>query len=84
MRSISSKARGNGLELGPAEVELEGEPVQALLDTGSPATIVSLEFLPEASAKKKPLSQSPDAWRKEMESQHHWPCAIMGVGGSQL
>ena len=32
MHSISSKARGNGLELGPvpmAEVELEGEPVQA-------------------------------------------------------
>ena len=45
MYSISSKG---GSELGPvltAEVLLEGEAVEALLDTGSPVTIVSLEFL---------------------------------------
>ena len=88
MRSVSSKARGNGLGLGPvpmAEVELEGEPVQALLDTGSPATIVSLEFLLKASAKKKPLSQSPDAWRKEMGRRlEPTPLALRNYGGGQL
>ena len=26
-------------------VEVEGEPVEALLDTGSPVTIISLEWL---------------------------------------
>lgn len=34
--------------LGPTsstEVELEGVPVKALVDTGSPTTIVSLKFL---------------------------------------
>ena len=65
-----------------AEVELEGEPVQALLDTGSPATIV---FLLEASAKKKPLSQSPDAWRKEMERRlEPTPLAMRNYGGEWL
>ena len=37
-----------------AEVEVEGVPVQALLDTGSPVTIVLLEFL---------ISAIPD-WKK--------------------
>ena len=41
MYSISSKVDVGGVELGPvpmAEVVLEGEPVEALLDTGSPVT----------------------------------------------
>ena len=38
-----------GLGLGPTlttEVELEGSPVKVLVDTGSPCTIVSLDYLP--------------------------------------
>ena len=46
-----------GPHLGPtptAEVELEGERVEALLDTGSPVTIVSLSFLLQLLARKRP------------------------------
>jgi len=42
------------LNLGPTiytEVEFEGIPVQAMLDTGSPVTIVSLKFALAALAK---------------------------------
>ena len=34
------------------EVELEGSPVKALIDTGSPVIIVSLSFLINALAKQ--------------------------------
>ena len=54
MHSISSKE--SGVELGPvpsALVEFEGEQVKALLDTGSPVTIVSLVFLLKVWAKKR-------------------------------
>ena len=35
-----------------ATVELEGEPVDALLDTGSPVTVVSLDHLLQVWAKQ--------------------------------
>jgi len=39
---------------------LEGVETEALLDTGSPVTIVSLPFLLEALAKQKREEPSPD------------------------
>ena len=56
--------------LGPTlttEVKLEGIPVKALVDTGSPSTIVSLKFLVEALAKQKKLNESPAQWRERVE-----------------
>ena len=41
-----------------AEVKLEGSKTDALLDTGSPARIVSLEFFIEARLKQKSDDQS--------------------------
>ena len=61
MYSITGEACGTAVELGPvptAEVMLEGEPVVALLDTGSPVTLVSLEFLLQVLAKRKPHEQT--------------------------
>lgn len=61
-----------GAVLGPtitAEVELEGEPVKALIDTGSPVTIVSLEWLLHALAKQRPPGQSPDEWEREVKAK---------------
>lgn len=43
-----------GSDLGPTllvQVEFEGSPVNALLDTGSPVSIVSLQFLLQALAR---------------------------------
>ena len=41
-------------------VEVEGEPVEALLDTGSPVMIISLEWLLQLLAKQRQKDQSPN------------------------
>ena len=48
-------------------MKLEGIPVKALVDTGSPSTIVSLKFLVEALAKQKKPDESPAQWRERVE-----------------
>ena len=77
-----------GLELGPTlttEVELEGVPVQALLDTGLPATIVSLNLILELLASKRPKAQSPADWRKEVEKRlEPSTVTLQNYGGGQL
>jgi hypothetical protein len=40
-------------------------PTQALIDTGSPATVVSLEFLLDIFDKEKTEQHSPAEWRME-------------------
>ena len=58
--------------LGPilmVEVECEGTPTKALVDTGSPVTIVSLKFLINALARQRAPEQSSTDWRKEVESR---------------
>ena len=57
-------------KLGPvltSIVEVEGEPVEALLDTGSPVTIISLEWLLQLLAKQHHKDQSPNEWKAEIE-----------------
>ena len=86
MHSISSKE--SGVELGPdpsALVEFEGEQVKALLDTGSPVTIVSLVFLLKVWAKKRTSEQSPEEWRKQVEKKlEPTPVALRNYGGGRL
>ena len=84
MHSISSKAEENSLELGvvpKTEVELEGELVRGLLDTGSPVTIVSLQVW----ARKKLQGQSPAEWKAQVE---RWleptPLTLRNYGGGRL
>ena len=67
LSSIDEHNRGH---LGPvinAQVELEGVTTNALLDTGSPATIVSLEFLIKARLKQKPANQSREEWEESFK-----------------
>ena len=61
-------------KLGPvltSIVEVEGEPVETLLDTGSPVTIIALEWLLQLSAKqhRKDHDQSPNEWKVEVENR---------------
>ena len=74
--------------LGPTitrEIELEGNTVQALLDTGSPVTIASLEWLLQALAKKCPSTQGVDAWEEEVKAHLAPPSVcLQGYGGTQL
>ena len=62
MRVLKSVNGEEGNSLGPtlsAHVEFEESPVKALLDTGSPVTIVSMRFLLQAPVKQKPREQDP-------------------------
>ena len=52
-----------------AEVELEGVPVEAMLDTGSPVTIVSLNCLLVALAKSQPPGQTPEEWKAKVKER---------------
>ncbi len=74
--------------LGPtptAKVELEGNPVVALLDTGSPVTIVSLKFLVETLAKQRQKEQSPSDWRAMVEERLEEPTVtLQNYGGMRL
>ena len=89
-------ARMNGIttasspdpKLGPtltANMELEGSSVRALLDTGSPVTIVDLGFLLEALAKKRNKNQKPAEWREAVEERLERPTiALQDYSGGQL
>ena len=68
-----------------ATVLLEGVPVEALLDTGSPVSIVSLEKLLDALARTRPPGQTPEEWKKEMQSRFVLPSVVLkNYGGGEL
>ena len=65
MHRISSE--GTGSTLGPTpttEVKLDGVPVKALLDTGSPISIVSLDVFLNAAKENRATGQSPAEWEE--------------------
>ena len=73
-------ARMHGIKAGPSdqspmgpvptsEVELEGSTTQALLDTGSPVSFISLDFFLRAASAKKTPHQSPADWGREVRKR---------------
>lgn len=67
-------------KLGPtptARVQLEGAEAEALLDTGSPVSIVSLQFLLEVLAKQRQKDRSPAAWRAMVEQRLESPTVTL-------
>ena len=88
MHGISSPDAKDNPHLGPiiySEVQLEGIPVQALLDTGSPATIVSLEFLIEARWKTKPPHLTRKKWEEDFKKKLKSPeITLQNYGGDRL
>ena len=74
--------------LGPTlrtQIVLEGESIEALVDTGSPATIVSLECIVSILAKRRPPTQSPEQWRKAVEKRLKKPSLnLNNYGGGEL
>ena len=71
MHVLTGKDR-DGSSLGPTptvEVLFEGVPTRALLDTGSPVTIVSLNFVLQALAKQRKESQTPTEWEQEVKAR---------------
>jgi len=75
---VSDPTTGD-LQLDPVLISLvavEGELVEALLDTGSPVSIIQLESLLEIWAKQRHQSQTPADWRTEVES-HLEPTSLV-------
>ena len=69
MHGISSIG---SVQLGPiltTFVEVEGVTIEALLDTGSPVTIIELESLLQILAKQRDPDQTPTEWRAAVEAR---------------
>ena len=67
-------------QLGPTiwtEVQFEGSPVKALVDTGSPATIVGLKFALKVLATKRQPGQSPQEWATYVQSRMQQPTVTL-------
>ena len=88
MRVLKSANGDKRNSLGPtlsAHVEFEGSPVKALLDTGSPVTIVSMRFLLQALAKQKPREQDSTEWVAAVKSRLEPPSLMLyNYGGDEL
>jgi len=81
MHGITSDPPTGDLPLGFVLISLvavEGELVEALLDTGSPVSIIQLESLLQIWAKQCHPSQTPADWRTEVES-HLEPTSLTTV-----
>ena len=79
MHGITSEPSTGNVQLNPvlkALVEVEGEPVEALLDTRSPVTIIQLEAFLEILAKQLHPGQTPSEWRTMVES-HLEPTSLI-------
>ena len=66
-------------------MKFEGKPVQALLDTGTPVTIVSLGFLLQTLAKQCPVSQTVAEWQVVVKARLQPLSVILqSYGGKDL
>lgn len=48
-----------------AEISVNGVPTKALIDTGSPATIVLLNFVMSIMLAEREQQQTPEQWRAD-------------------
>ena len=72
MHALKPKGEAQGLVLGPAisvELLLERQPVNALGDTGSPITIVSIDCLLDVLAKLRTPNQTLEEWKQEVKDR---------------
>ena len=87
--------RLHGIEAGPrraqlgpvltVEIQAERVPAQTLVDTGSPATIVDLEFLVNTLAKRCEEGQSPSEWMVAVEKRFQsLSLPLKSYGGHEL
>ena len=88
MHGLSPTNKTQDSQLGPtltAKVQVEGVSVQALLDTGSPATIISLDLILRVLAAKKPKEQTPEQWKNEMRQKlKPSTLSLQNYGGGRL
>ena len=85
---ISPTSKPKQGRLGPlvnTQVELQGVETAALLDTGFPTSIASLEFLVEAKLKQKLKDQSHEEWEESFNQTIESPgVTLQSYGGSHV
>ena len=88
MRVLKTGEREDESTLGPTlakEVLFEGVPVRALLDTGSPVTIMSLSFLLKALTQQRTKEQTPAEWEEAVKLRLSPPTlTLQNYGGDEL
>ena len=88
MHGITSSSSTDNVQLAPvstAEVAVEWEIIEALLDTGSPVTIIQLEALLEILAKQCHPDQTISEWRTVTESHlEPTPLILKNYSGDNL
>ena len=70
LHGLETGTNSEGVKLGPiprAQIILEGEATTAVLDTGSPVTIVSLKHLSQILAHTRPPESTPEQWKAMVE-----------------
>ena len=88
MHVLKPKKQGAGPTLGSAvsvKLSLEEQPVNALVDTGSPVTIVSIDCLLDVLAKNHKTDQTKEEWREEEEKRFLAPTlSCNNYGGCEV
>ena len=80
LKTVSVEPGGGTGRLGPcvvAEVSVNGVPTKALVDTGSPATIVALEFVIDIFVRERRDHQTPAQWRAETLTKFSPPSVLL-------
>ena len=88
MHGIETLPTQSAVTLGPvlhAVVKLDSKPVEALIDTGSPVSIVSLDFFLQAAAEGQLPHQSPTKWAEDVRKKlQPTTVSLRNYGGSKL
>lgn len=88
MHNIKPSRASQDAALGPtpmSQITLDSVLVEALLDTGSPISIVSLEFYLKVAAQNRKPDQSPAEWGKEVcENLKPTTVSLRSYGGDEL
>ena len=88
MHGIAPERESPSIGLGPVpttQVDLEGVPVEALIDTGSPTSIVSLDCFLQVTVHNRLPSQTPTEWGETVRACFQpSTVALCSYGGGEL
>ena len=88
LNTMEATGDAPGARLGPtvfAPIEVNGITAKALIDTGSPATIISLEFVLRVLAEERPSDQILEQWNEATHQKFASPdLALNNYGGQRL
>ena len=88
MYGMAMSQPGSSSMLGPTvlvEMKINGVPVKALVDTGSPATIIALDWVLTVLAQERPPDQTPGEWKKQTLKRFAAPeVRLKSYGGHRL